>query len=41
MKRIAVVLMMALMLVPAAMADTADVGKSLSVRTFTFKHKQA
>ena len=41
MKRIAVVLMMALMFVPAAMADTADVGKSLSVRTFTFKHKQA
>jgi Bacterial type II/III secretion system short domain len=41
MKRIAVVLMMALFFVPAAMADTADVGKSLSVRTFTFKHKQA
>jgi hypothetical protein len=41
MKRTAVVLMMALFLVPTAMADTADVGKSLSVRTFTFKHKQA
>lgn len=45
MKQIAVVLMLTLFLVPAALgadaADTADVGKSLSVRTFSFKHKQA
>ncbi|HEV7242216.1 MAG TPA: secretin N-terminal domain-containing protein [Thermoanaerobaculia bacterium] len=40
MKRIAIVLM-ALLFVSAALADTADVGKSLSVRTFQFKHKQA
>ncbi|HVE70000.1 MAG TPA: secretin N-terminal domain-containing protein [Thermoanaerobaculia bacterium] len=33
---------MALLLVSAAaFADAADVGKSLSVRTFSFKHKQA
>lgn len=41
MKRIAVMLMVALLLVPAAFADAADAGKSLSVRTFQFKHKQA
>ena len=42
MKRIAVMMLMALFLVSAAaFADTADVGKSLSVRTFQFKHKQA
>jgi hypothetical protein len=42
MKRLAVVMLMALFLVSAtALADAADVGKSLSVRTFTFKHKQA
>lgn len=40
MKRIAVVLM-AFLFVSAALADTADVGRSLSVRTFQFKHKQA
>jgi len=40
MKRIAIVLM-ALLFVSAALADTADVGKSLTVRTFQFKHKQA
>lgn len=40
MKRILIVLM-ALLFVSAALADTADVGKSLSVRTFQFKHKQA
>jgi len=40
MKRIAVVLM-AFLFVSAALADTADVGKNLSVRTFQFKHKQA
>lgn len=41
MKRIAVMLMALLLVSAAALADTADVGKSLSVRTFTFKHKQA
>lgn len=42
MKRMAVMLMAALLLVPAAFADdAAEVGKSLSVRTFQFKHKQA
>ncbi len=41
MKRIAVVLMALLFVSAAALADTADVGKSLSVRTFQFKHKQA
>lgn len=41
MKRIAVVLMALLLVSAAALADTADVGKSLSVRTFQFKHKQA
>jgi len=45
-KRFAVLLMTALLLVPTAFADTADAagaakGKSLSVRTFQFKHKQA
>ncbi len=41
MKRNAVVLMALLFLSVAAFADAADVGKSLSVRTFQFKHKQA
>lgn len=41
MKRIAVMLMALFLVSAAALADTADVGKSLSVRTFTFKHKQA
>lgn len=41
MKRIAVVLMALLLVSAAALAETADVGKSLSVRTFQFKHKQA
>lgn len=42
MKRLAVVMMMALLLVSvSALADAADAGKNLSVRTFTFKHKQA
>jgi hypothetical protein len=41
MKRL-VVMLMALLLVSApAFADAADPGRSLSVRTFTFKHKQA
>jgi len=41
MKRL-VVLLMALFLVSAtAFADAADMGKTLSVRTFAFKHKQA
>ena len=42
MKRFAMMMLMALLLVSAtAFADAADVGKSLSVRSFTFKHKQA
>lgn len=41
MKRIAIVLMALLFVSAAALADAADVGKSLSVRTFQFKHKQA
>ena len=41
MKRIAVVSMVLFLFSAAAFADTADVGKSLSVRTFQFKHKQA
>ena len=41
MKRIAVMLMVLLFVSATAFADAADVGKSLSVRTFQFKHKQA
>jgi Bacterial type II/III secretion system short domain len=41
MKRFAVMLMALFLVSATALADTADVGKSLSVRTFTFKHKQA
>jgi hypothetical protein len=41
MKRIAVMLAVLLLLSTAAFADAADMGKSLSVRTFAFKHKQA
>lgn len=41
MKRIAVVLMALFLVSAAAFADAADPGKSLSVRTFQFKHKQA
>lgn len=41
MKRTAVVLMALLFVSAATLADAADVGKSLSVRTFQFKHKQA
>lgn len=41
MKRIAVVTLALLFLSSAAFADAADVGKSLTVRTFQFKHKQA
>lgn len=41
MKRIAVVLMVLVFVSAAALADAADPGKSLSVRTFQFKHKQA
>ena len=41
MKRIAVVLMALTFLSASALADAADAGKNLSVRTFQFKHKQA
>ena len=41
MKRIAVVLMALLLVSATAFADAAEPGKSLSVRTFQFKHKQA
>lgn len=41
MKRIAVVLIALLLVSATALADAADVGKSLSVRTFQFKYKQA
>jgi hypothetical protein len=41
MKRIAVVLMALFLVSATAFADAADPGKSLSVRTFQFKHKQA
>jgi hypothetical protein len=41
MKRLVLILMVLLPLSSAALADAADVGKSLSVRTFSFKHKQA
>lgn len=41
MKRIAVMLMLLVFVTSAAFADAADPGKSLSVRTFQFKHKQA
>jgi hypothetical protein len=41
MKRIAVVLMTLLFVSATVLADAADAGKSLSVRTFQFKHKQA
>jgi len=41
MKRIAVMLMLLVFVTSAAFADAADAGKSLSVRTFQFKHKQA
>jgi hypothetical protein len=41
MKRIALMLMALFLVSAVAFADAADVGKSLSVRTFQFKHKQA
>jgi Bacterial type II/III secretion system short domain len=41
MKRIAVVLMVLLFVSAPAFADAAEAGKSLTVRTFQFKHKQA
>ncbi|HEY0372468.1 MAG TPA: secretin N-terminal domain-containing protein [Thermoanaerobaculia bacterium] len=41
MKRIAVILMLLVFVSATAFADAADPGKSLSVRTFQFKHKQA
>lgn len=41
MKRFAVVTMALFLMSAAAFADAADVGKSLTVRTFQFKYKQA
>jgi len=41
MKRISMILMALLLVSATAFADAADVGKSLTVRTFQFKHKQA
>ncbi len=42
MKRLLIVVLMLLLAAPAAFADdAAEVGKSLTVRTFQFKHKQA
>ena len=41
MKRIAVMMMLLLFVSASALADAAEAGKSLSVRTFQFKHKQA
>ena len=41
MKRFAVMLMALFLVSATAFADAADVGGKLSVRTFTFKHKQA
>jgi hypothetical protein len=41
MKRVALMFLAVLMFSTAALADAADVGKSLTVRTFQFKHKQA
>lgn len=41
MKRILICLMALLLVSATAFADAADVGKSLTVRTFQFKHKQA
>jgi hypothetical protein len=41
MKRIAVVTMLLLFVSATAFGDAAEAGKSLSVRTFQFKHKQA
>lgn len=41
MKRLAMVLTALLFLTASVYADAADVGKSLSVRTFQFKHKDA
>lgn len=41
MKRIAIFVMTMFLVAGAALADAADAGRSLSVRTFQFKHKQA
>lgn len=41
MKKLAVLALALLLIGPAAFADSADAGKSLSVRTFSFKYKQA
>jgi hypothetical protein len=41
MKRLSIALMALLLTAATAFADVADMGKSLTVRTFQFKHKQA
>lgn len=41
MKRIATLMMAMFLVAGIALADAADAGRSLSVRTFQFKHKQA
>jgi hypothetical protein len=41
MKRLSMTLFALLLMTATAFADTADMGKSLTVRTFQFKHKQA
>lgn len=41
MKRLLITLMAMLLVTAAAFADAADAGRSLTVRTFQFKHKQA
>src|SRR5687768_9409063 len=41
MKRLTVLMMVLLLFSATAFADAADVGKTLTAKTFTFKHKQA
>jgi len=41
MKRITILMMVLLLFSATAFADAADVGKTLTAKTFTFKHKQA
>jgi hypothetical protein len=41
MKRITILMMVLLLFAASAFADAADVGKTLTAKTFSFKHKQA